>query len=145
VSAGYRTTRVLSASLWSGGDRVPRDPGFPIACLHAGDIGTRSALQTAVTFQIKIGKFGDDDSADISVDGRVVGWLERVRGERFASASSRARVTFVSHYSIMLTDDAANAQLAKHDVGTRAEAKLEVERAFDRAWSTLATTPAITE
>jgi hypothetical protein len=87
-----------------------------------------------VTFQIKIGTFGDDDAADISVDGKIVGWLERVRGERFASASSRARASFVSHYSIMLTDDAADAQLGRHDVASRAEAKLEVERAFERAW-----------
>lgn len=94
-----------------------------------------------MTFQVKIGKFGGDDSADITVDGRVVGWLERVRGERFASASSRARVSFVSHYSIMLTDDAAADQLQKHDVDSRGEAKLEVARAFERAWEKLAAAP----
>ena len=86
-----------------------------------------------VTFKVSIGKFGDEDSADITVDGRSVGWLERGRGERFASASSRARVSFVSHYSIMLTDDAADAQLRKHDVDSRAEAKLEIANAFERA------------
>ncbi len=84
-----------------------------------------------MTFKVSIGKFGDDDSANITVDGRTVGWLERVSGERFASASSRTRVTFVSHYSIMLTDDAAAARLTKHDVDSRAEAKLEVARAFE--------------
>jgi hypothetical protein len=88
-----------------------------------------------MSFQVKIGKFSDDDAADISVDGRVVGWLERVKSERFASASSRARVAFVSHYSIVLTDDAVDTQLRKHDVDSRAEAKLEVVRAFERAWS----------
>ena len=92
-----------------------------------------------MSFKVQIGKFGDDDSAAIKVDDRVVGWLERVKSERFASASSRARVSFVSHYSIMLTDDAAYAQLRKHDVDTRAEAKLEVERAFESAWTQIAT------
>ena len=89
------------------------------------------------TFKVTIGAFGADDSADIKVDGRVVGWLERVHGERFASATSRTRVSFVSHYSIMLTDDAADGQLKKHDVASRAEAKLEVERAFEQAWEKL--------
>jgi len=89
------------------------------------------------TFKVKIGTFGDDDSADITVDGRVVGWLERVTSERFASATSRARVSFVSHYSIMLTDDFADGQLKKHDFASRAEAKLEVANAFERAWEQL--------
>jgi hypothetical protein len=91
-----------------------------------------------MTFQVRIGKFGDDDSADISVDGRVVGWLERVRSERFASASSRERVSFVSHYSITLTDDFADNQLRKQDVDSRAAAKLEIAGAFERAWEKLA-------
>jgi hypothetical protein len=82
---------------------------------------------------VTIGKFGEDDTADIKVDDHVVGWLERVRGERFASASSRARVSYVSHYSIVLTDDAADDQLKKHDVASRAEARLEVERAVAAA------------
>jgi hypothetical protein len=90
------------------------------------------------TFDVKIGTFGEDDSADIAVDGRVVGWLERARSERFASASSRARVSFVSHYSIMLTDDFADEQLRKHEFASRAEAKLEVERAFEQAWEQIA-------
>lgn len=94
-----------------------------------------------MTFKVTIGTFGDDDSADIKVDGRVVGWLERVKSERFASATSRARVSFVAHYSIMLTDDAADDQLQKSDVASRGEAKLEVERAFERAWQKLAGTP----
>ena len=93
------------------------------------------------TFKVTIGKFDDDDSADIKVDGRVVGWLERMKSERFASATSRARVSFVSHYTIMLTDDAADTQLKKHDVDSRAEAKLEVERAFESAWEKLASEP----
>ena len=67
----------------------------------------------------------------------MVGWLERVRDERFASASSRARVSFVSHYTIMLTDDAADDQIGKHDVASRAEAKIEVAGAFDRWWLAL--------
>ena len=92
----------------------------------------RAALREDV-LKVKIGKLGDDDSADISIDGRVVGWLERVRGERFKSATSYARVSFVSHYSIVLTDDAADAQLKKHDVDTRAEAKLEVAIAYERS------------
>lgn len=91
-----------------------------------------------MTFQVKIGKFSDDDSADITVDGRAVGWLERVKSERFASATSRARVSFVSHYSIMLTDDFADEQLRKHDFDSVKEAKLEVANAFERALKTLA-------
>ena len=94
-----------------------------------------------MAFKVQIGKFGDDDTAEIKVDGRVVGWLERVKGERFASVSSRARISFVSHYTIVLTDDAANAQLAKHDVDSRANAKLEVEQAFERAWVQLTAKP----
>jgi hypothetical protein len=92
-----------------------------------------------VKFQGKIGKFSDDDAADITVDGRVVGWLERVRGERFKSVSSRERVSYIACYSITLTDDAVDAALTKYDVDSRAEAKLEVERAFERAWSELTT------
>lgn len=91
-----------------------------------------------MAFKVKIGTFGDDDTAEIRVDGREVGWLERVRGERFASASSRARVSFVSHYTIVLTDDAADDQLTKHDVASRGEAKIEVERAFDAWWAKIA-------
>jgi hypothetical protein len=83
--------------------------------------------------KVAIGKFADDDTAPITVDGRDVGWLERVKGERFKSATSYARVQFVSHYSIMLTDDAAFEQLKKHDVDSRGEAKLEVKAAFERA------------
>lgn len=97
-----------------------------------------------MTFKVTIGKFGDDDTADIKVDGRSVGWLERVKSERFASATSRARIAFVSHYSIMLTDDFADEQLKKHDVDSRKEARLEVERAFELAWTQLVTkTPAV--
>ena len=92
-----------------------------------------------MTFKVSIGTFGNDDSADIKVDGRVVGWLERVKSERFASASSRARVSFVSHYSIMLTDDFADKQLKKRDVESRAKAKLEIVRAFEQAWTQLIT------
>ncbi len=61
-----------------------------------------------------------------------------MHGERFKSATSYARVQYVSHYSIMLTDDAAFEQLKKHDVASRAEAKLEVAGAFERAWGQLA-------
>lgn len=89
-------------------------------------------------FKVTIDKFGDDDAADISVDGKVVGWLERVRGERFRSVTSRERVSFVSHYSITLIDDAADEQLVKSDVASRAEAKAEVARAFEHAWEQLA-------
>lgn len=92
-----------------------------------------------MAFKVTIGKFGDDDTAEIKADGRTVGWLERVHGERFKSATSYARVSFVSHYSIVLTDDAAEEQLKKHDVDSRGEAKLEVERAFRAAWDKLAT------
>ena len=88
-------------------------------------------------FKVTIGKFGDDDTAEIAVDGRVVGWLERVHGERFKSVTSYARVPYVAHYSIVLTDDFAFEQLRKHDVDSRAEAKLEVEQTFDRAWQQL--------
>jgi uncharacterized CHY-type Zn-finger protein len=94
-----------------------------------------------MTFKVTIGKFGEDDSADIKVDERVVGWLERVKDERFASASSRVRVSFVSHYTIMLTDDAADTQLRKHDVVSCAEAKDQVEHAFERAWEKLVSEP----
>ena len=94
-----------------------------------------------MTFKVQIGTFGEDDSADIKVDGRVVGWLERVKSERFASVTSRARVQYVSHYSIMLTDDAADEQLKKSDVDSRAEANLEVARAFEQAWTQLITKP----
>jgi hypothetical protein len=90
------------------------------------------------TFKVTIGTFGDDDTAEIKVDGKAVGWLERVHGERFKSASSYARVQYVSHYTIVLTDDAAFEQLRKHDVPSRKDAKLEVEAAFERAWTQLA-------
>lgn len=90
-----------------------------------------------MTFKVTIGKFGDDDTAPILVDGHEAGWLERVRGERFKSATSYARVSFVSHYSIMLKDDAADEQLRKHDVDSRTEAKLEIARAYERAWAQL--------
>ena len=91
-----------------------------------------------MAFKVQIGKFSSDDSADITVDGKNVGWLERVKSERFASASSRARVSFVSHYSIMLTDDGADDHLKKHDVDSRAEAKTEIERAFEAWWASKA-------
>ena len=58
-------------------------------------------------FKVKIGAFGKDDAADIMVDGRVVGWLERVHGERLASVTR----SFVGRYSLMLTDAAADSQL----------------------------------
>jgi hypothetical protein len=87
---------------------------------------------------VKIAKF-DDDAADISIDGRVVGWLERVKGERFRSASSRARVSFVSHYTIMLTDDTLDAALndvlgtTAHDVPSRSAAIIAVRDAATKA------------
>ena len=92
-------------------------------------------------FKVSIGTFGDDDSAAIKVDGRAVGWLGHVESEHCASASSRACISFVSRYTIMLMDDAANAQLRKHTVDSRAEAKLEVEHAFERAWEKLLSEP----
>ena len=58
-------------------------------------------------FKITIGAFGKDDAADIKIDGRAVGWLERVRDERFASVTR----SFVARYSLMLTDADADAQL----------------------------------
>lgn len=85
-------------------------------------------------FRVKITPFQDDDAADIYVDGRKVGWLERVYGERFKSATSYARVQYVSHYSITLTDDGASEHLRNHDVDTRGDARLEVERAFTGWW-----------
>jgi hypothetical protein len=95
----------------------------------------QDALKIRVSaFKITIGKFSDDDTADITADGRVIGWLERVRGERFKSVSSYARVSFVSHYSIVLTDENAFRQLHKQDVASRTEASFEVERALERAW-----------
>lgn len=97
-----------------------------------------TTLIELLTSQVKISKFGDDDSADVTVDGHVVGWLERVHGERFLSASSRAVVSFVSHYEISLTDDAADAQLRKHVFMSRMEAKLEVARAYEAARGQLA-------
>jgi hypothetical protein len=93
-----------------------------------------------VKFKATILKFGDDDTAEIWVDGRNVGWLERVYGERFKSATSYARVQYVSHYSIMLTDDGADDQLRTHDVDSRGQAKLEIERAFERWWETASKT-----
>ncbi len=84
-------------------------------------------------FKVTIGTFSDDDTAEIKVDGRAVGWLERVHGERFKSVTSYARVQYVSHYSIVLMDDFADEQLRKHDVDSRKDAKLEVEYAFNRA------------
>jgi hypothetical protein len=92
-----------------------------------------------MSFEVKIGRFGNDDAANITVDGRLVGWLERVYGERFKSVTSYARVSYVSHYTIVLTDDAAAEQLRKEDVDSRKEAKLEVEHAFERAWIALTT------
>lgn len=88
-------------------------------------------------FRVKITPFQDDDTADIYVDGRKVGWLERVYGERFKSATSYARVQYVSHYSITLTDDGADEQLRKesdYDHNSRADAKQAVARAFERWW-----------
>ena len=70
---------------------------------------------------IKFGKFGKpgnayaEDSIDILVDGQKVGWIERSMGERFASPSSRQRVTFVSHYGITFTDDAIEAKVRAGD------------------------------
>jgi hypothetical protein len=49
----------------------------------------------------KLGKFGSDDTAPITRDGAEIGYVERVYGERFASASSRARVKFVDHYLVV--------------------------------------------
>lgn len=96
-------------------------------------------------FKVTIGTF-DDDAADILVDGKIVGWLDRVYGERFRGASSYARSRHVDHYSIVLTDDPANEQLAKHgreDVKSRAEARAEIQRAFERALLHEITTAAI--
>lgn len=81
---------------------------------------------------ITIGKF-EDDAADIMLDGKVIGWLERVKGERFASASSRARVSFVDHYTINLTDDAHDAALKSSDVASKADAKAAIELALANA------------
>jgi hypothetical protein len=94
------------------------------------------AIVESMKFKVTILPFGDDDTADIWVDGRKVGWLERVYTERFKSATSYARVRYVSHYSIMLTDDGADDHLRKHDVDSRKEAKSEIERAFERWWET---------
>lgn len=89
------------------------------------------------TASVKIGKF-DDDAADIWVGDRVVGWLERVHGERFKSVTSYARVSFVSHYTIMLTDDALDEALTAvlgtevHDVDSRGTAAKAVRSAAER-------------
>jgi hypothetical protein len=63
---------------------------------------------------VTIGKLDKDGAADIQVDGVTVGWVESVKGERFASASSRARVSYVSHYEIVMTDDRYDAALTEH-------------------------------
>lgn len=82
---------------------------------------------------IKIGRF-EDDAANITIDGKVAGWLERVKGERFKSASSRARVSYVEGYSIMLTDDALDAQLraSESDVASKGEAIAAIRAALGR-------------
>ena len=116
-----------------------REPGVAIQALaRRRSLARELLLEGGMAFKVAIGTFGDDDTAEIKVDGRAVGWLERVRGERFKSASSRARVSFISHYAIVLMDDAADDQLREHDVTSRAAAKIEVERAFQRAWDKLA-------
>lgn len=83
--------------------------------------------------KIKFGSF-NDDTAEILLDGVDIGYLERVKGERFASASSRARVTYVSHYTIVLSNDVLDAQLRNNgDVDSKDDAKLEIARAIDAA------------
>lgn len=96
-----------------------------------------------MSFKVTIGTFGDDDTAEIKVDDRPVGWLERVHGERFKSASSYARV--IGEHDRVVRDvlNAAFEQLKKHDVDSRKDAKLEVEAAFERAWTQLATKGAV--
>ena len=142
---GYSNTRISSDASVNAEHRGANVPRFwyPRTCERT--TSARELLYEDImantTFKVTIGKFGDDDSADIKVDGRVVGWLERVKSERFASATSRARVAFVSHYTIVLTDDAADAQLRKRDVDSRADAKLEVTRAFEHAWEKLLSEP----
>jgi len=61
-----------------------------------------------------LGKFSDD-AADILIDGKKVGWIERNIGERFASAGSYARVKFVSGYTLTFTDDALSEEQGRFE------------------------------
>ena len=97
------------------------------------EIAVGLAVQRASKSKHKI-KFGtfEDDSATIYVDGVDIGYLERVKGERFVSASSRARLSYVSHYTIVLNNDGLDAQLRNNgDVPGKDEAKQEIARALD--------------
>ena len=77
---------------------------------------TSHARVKAAKPDIKFGKFGkSEESIDIFVNGKDVGWIERHMSERFASASSRARIPFVSHYAIVFTDDALDAKVRQTD------------------------------
>jgi hypothetical protein len=66
------------------------------------------------------GPFGTEDAVDILRDGQEIGYVERLKGERFASASSRARVSFVSGYQVNL--DAADGYEV-HDFDTLPEVR----------------------
>lgn len=87
------------------------------------------------TTNITVGKF-EDDAADIMLDGKAIGWIERVKGERFRSATSYARVSFVSHYEVNLTDDALNEKLTEalksdvHHFDSKADAVKAVRALF---------------
>lgn len=60
-----------------------------------------------IKLKVRVGVFGEDDAADVMVDGRVVGRLERVPCERFAASTHMV----VGRYSLTLTNAAADAQL----------------------------------
>lgn len=112
-----------------------------IPCANVGEDSGRLSHATR-KLDIKFGTFGKpgsvhaEDSIDILVDGKKVGWIERVKDERFASASSRARIAFVSHYEIMFTDDALDAKAQAADriqlVDTLGDAKKLVRNIITR-------------
>ena len=60
-----------------------------------------------IKLKVRVGLFGEDDVADVMVDGCVVGRLERVPCEGFAVSTPM----FVGRYSLTLTNAAADAQL----------------------------------
>ncbi len=86
----------------------------------------------------KFGPRGEDDSADILVDGMNVGYIERIMTGEWASASSRQTIERVAGYSVTLWDERADD---RGMFDTRAQAKAFVI-ATVKEFGTLAAAPA---
>lgn len=70
--------------------------------------------------KVTVGLFDEEDAADITVDGRVVGRLEHEPCERFATGT---RTLVVGRYRLVLTDAAAHAQLYRRKCGVKPPAE----------------------